>query len=696
VRNNLNAFLSLLIMISVSLAGCTQPNPAPAQPTQVQTSVASQPAPVGPTIIVVTATPEPPPEFKAKDPTTYVVARVDEPWIIDPALTYDTGGGQVIQNTHDTLITYQREDPNSLVPMLAVEVPSLENGGISPDGLAYTFKIRKGVRFHDGTEMTPTDVAYTFQRGILQGGTDSPQWLLVEPILGSGLADITDIITTGLAGPDISTLNDDPENLALVPAEALLAACKKVTDAIVADDKAGTVIMKLAQPWGPFLATIANSWGAITSKAWVSSKGGWGGDCATWQNYYGKTGDELVEIGLGITENGTGPYELKAWTPRDEIVLAANEDYWVTQPLWEGGPSGVPALKQVIIKYVPEFSTRFAMLEAGEVDEISFRGAVERQQMDTLLGVECQETTDNCREVDPMLPLVVVKGLQNISRTDMFYSFEVNAEDNAFIGSGQLDGIGIPPNFFSDPLVRKGFAYCFNYDTYLNDVLIGEGVRSVNVMLPGMLGYDETTPIYSYDPAKCTEMLQQSRWKKYADGTWTPDPAGDVSLWEAGFRFTVVYDTGITFRQVAAQILQAELGAINDKFVIEVTGLPSQTFFENTAAAKFPIFFTGWQEDIHDPHNWVVPYTIVSFGLYQKMPADIRGQFAEIINRAVIESDPARRAEIYKEFNQLYYDTASSVPLFVANDRRYQQRWVQGWYHNPIYPGTYFYTLWKE
>jgi len=239
--------------------------------------------------------------------------------------------------------------------------------------------------------------------------------------------------------------------------------------------------------------------------------------------------------------------------------------------------------------------------------------------------------------------------------------------------------------------VRKGFAYCFNYDAYLNEVMQGEGVRSVNVMPPGMLGYDETTPIYTYDPAKCTEMLKQSRWNKNPDGSWTPDPNGEVSLWDTGFRFTVPHSP---HGGGMGQILQTELGAVNDRFVVEVTGLPLPAFMENYYSGNIPIILDGWMEDIHDPHNWVVPFTIGSLAATYNLPSDIRSRFAEIIDRAVTETDPPRRAEIYKEFNQLYYDTASSIPLFVGTTGGFLHRWLHGWDYNPSCIN--FYALWKE
>lgn len=51
-----------------------------------------------------------------------------------------------------------------LMPALASEVPSLENGGISADGLTYTYKLREGVKFHDGADFNADAVKMSYQR----------------------------------------------------------------------------------------------------------------------------------------------------------------------------------------------------------------------------------------------------------------------------------------------------------------------------------------------------------------------------------------------------------------------------------------------------------------------------------------------------------------------------------------------------
>ncbi len=697
MRNKLFLVSSLLIIASMVLAGC-------AGETVVETVVVTElvevpgEAEVQVQEVVVTATPVPEvmAEFNSADPTTYVSATFGEPETLDPAIDYESAGIADILQIYDTLIYYNNDKATEFVPQLALEVPSVENGGISADGQTVTFKIRPGVKFHDGSDMTLDDVAFTFQRGLLQGGTFTPQWLLTEPLLGAGVYDVTDLIDPTLAGPDVETLNDDPENLLKVPADVLLATCEKVTSTIVADAAAGTVTFTLAQPWAPFIDTLANGWGAIMSKAWVGANGGWDGDCATWQNFYGKTSEQINETAIGSGAMGTGPYMLDHWTKGEEIVLKANENYWRTEPIWEGGPSGAPAIKTVIEKQVDEFSTRYAMLQAGDADYAAVGSIADWPQMDGLTGQVCELVDTNCVPTEtPDQPLELIKGYETATRTDFFFTFTLNTDGgNNFMGSGELDGNGIPPNFFSDDNVRLGFAHCFNYDIYLSDVLLGEAFRSRGVMFPGMDGYQEDAPVYEYDLAKCEEYLKASKWTKGPDG-WVPDPAGEVSLWDTGFRMTIAYNTGNTARQTLAQIFQQELAALNENFIVEVTGLPWPTYLRNQRAQKLPLFPVGWIEDIHVTHNWVQPYAIGTYGNRQALPAELKAKFEELITAAVVEPDKAAREAIYHEFNQVYHEAVTGLILFIANGRHYQQRWVEGWQSNPIGP-TYYYALSKK
>jgi len=658
MRNKILVLVSVLVLVSMVLVACQ-----PAAPAKT--------------------------EFKAKDATTWVEATFGDPETLDPAFDYETAGGGVLMNVYDTLVWYDKADASKFVPQLATEVPTLENGGISADGMTVTFKIRPGVKFHDGSDLTATDVAYTFQRGLLQGGSASPQWLFTEPILGVGIYDIAEVVDPSGA------LDDDAAGLAAADPAALKAACEKVTGAIVADDAGMTVTFHLAQSWAPFISSFTGGWGSVQSKAWVAANGGWDGSCDTWTKYYGKVAEDLNKTALGTSAMGTGPFKLDKWTPGEEIVMSANEAYWRTEPIWEGGPSGPSKIKKVIIKSVEEFNTRMAMLQAGDADQITVGSQADWPLMDTLVGEECGLDYVDCKEIgDGAVRLIRNPGIS--SRTDLYMSFLVNTEGgNNFVGSGTLDGNGIPANFFEDVHVRRAFAYCFNYDTYLNDVLQGEGTRSKSVIFPGMIGYDENAPFYNYDPEKCKSEFEASTWKA-TDTGFAPDPAGDIKLMDVGFRFTVAYNTGNTARQTIAQILQSELSAVNEKFVVEVTGLPWATFLQNQRAKKLPVFVVGWQSDIFDPHNWVQPYTTGTYGGRQNLPADVMAKFEEINTRGVSTVDPAERAKVYAEFNQLFYDTVPGILLFAAGGHHYEPRYVSGWYNNPMYADNWFYALGKK
>jgi peptide/nickel transport system substrate-binding protein len=665
------ALLSLLVAFSMALAAC---GPTPTQAPPAATEAPGQP----------TEAPQQPAtgEFNSSDPTTYFRPTFGEPETFDPALDYETAGGEIVSNVYETLVFYNREKAQEFIPQLATEWT------VSDDGKVYTFTIRQGVKFHEGGDLTPEDVAYTFQRGLLQGGYASPQWLLAEPFFGVGTDDISLVVD-----PE-GNVSDDREALSALDPATLSAACEQVKSAIVADDAAGTVTMTLAQPWGPFLATIANNWGSIMDKEWVAENGGWDGSCDTWQNFYAMTSEEDPFTPIA---NGTGPFKLDHWTQGQEIVLVRNDDYWRTEPMWDGGPTGPAALERVVVQKVDEFGTRFAMFQAGDADSLVVGSQADYAQVDPLVGEECVYNTetgnfDACTPVgDGSGSIRRYMGMPQVTHTDVFLNFNISSDQ--YIGSGALDGNGIPADFFTDLHIRKAFNYCFDWDTYITDVQVGEGVQTLTIPVAGMPGYDANAPHYTFDLAKCEEEFKLADVDK--DGIAAgDDPEGDV--WTTGFRFAATYNQGNTARQSVAEILAANLAQVNELFLVEVLGLPWPAFLQSQRDLSLPLFISGWLEDIHDPHNWYQPYIIGTYGRRQSLPEDLTAQFQDLLNQGVSETDPDARAAIYAQVNQLYYDNAPAILLATATARRYEQRWVQGFYYNPIYSGLYFYALSKQ
>ena len=99
----------------------------------------------------------------------------------DPAQAYDYFGTEVVFNTAQTLVTYA---PNAAKPspLLAARLPD-----ISADGLTYTFELRSGVKFQDGTSLDSGAVKFSLERARDFGARDSE----AAGFLLSGIKDIT-------------------------------------------------------------------------------------------------------------------------------------------------------------------------------------------------------------------------------------------------------------------------------------------------------------------------------------------------------------------------------------------------------------------------------------------------------------------------------------------------------------------------
>jgi peptide/nickel transport system substrate-binding protein len=608
--------------------------------------------------------------------TYYVVTGAGEQETLDPAWTYETAGSAIEANIYESLVWFNREKTDEFVGVLATD------WSVNDAGDVWTFNIRDGVTFHEGGTLEPHDIAYSVHRALLQDRIDGPHWMTLEAFFG--LYTVEDL-AIGDTGKEFTELSDDE----------LVAACEKVKSAIVADDEAGTVTYNLASPTPWFLAMMVNPFlGGALDQEWMVENGGWDGSCDSWVEYHDPAAEDTI---LFNQANGTGPYMLDHWTPGEETVLVANENYWRQDgdPIWEGGPSGAPAIKTVIIKNVDEWGTRQAMLSAGDADYI-YVPSQYRPQLEPDYGLICQPD-GTCEDTGSGYIQAWVN-LPQLAETPAQFNWNINIEGgNPFAGSGALDGSGIPADFFSDIHVRKAFNYCFDYDAMINDALNGEGIQAQGPIIQGMMGYREgEAPLYSFDLDKCVEEF------KLADVDHDGVPAGEDEddVWETGFYFQMAYNTGNDTRRLASEILKAGIESVNENFSITVVGMPWPVLLNSRRAQKLPIYVGGWLEDFHDPHNWVHPF-LHSQGAYGRvinMPEEYAVKYDALIEEAASYTTAEERRPVYEEIQLAAQEDAVVIWMYQAVGRVHLQRWMQGFYYNPAYfqaPYTYIYALSK-
>jgi peptide/nickel transport system substrate-binding protein len=126
---------------------------------------------------------------EVNNPGLLVHAADDEPTSLDPAQVEPGEGGEtVILQVYDRLLDIGPDSPE-LIPSLALEVPTVDNGLISADGLTYTFKLREGVVFHDGTALTADDVKYSWDRAMEMDLPEGNAGILSDYIAATAVVD---------------------------------------------------------------------------------------------------------------------------------------------------------------------------------------------------------------------------------------------------------------------------------------------------------------------------------------------------------------------------------------------------------------------------------------------------------------------------------------------------------------------------
>lgn len=224
------------------------------------------------------------PASTAKKGGAMVIAASADAETLDPHITTALRASRYLALLHDNLIN--RDFDGSFKPALA------DSWTVSPDGLTYTFKLRKDVKFHSGKAMTSADVKYTFERWLK---TDkSPTSYTIKPV-------------TSIDAPDPQTIVmklDKPYNILL---DQIAGAWAVILNS--------DVVEKAGKDYG---VTVVDGTGPYKFKEWVRQQRfivernpnyAWGGP--VFQNASGPSYLDTIEVRI-IPEDSTRNAEFEA------------------------------------------------------------------------------------------------------------------------------------------------------------------------------------------------------------------------------------------------------------------------------------------------------------------------------------------------------------------------------------------------
>jgi peptide/nickel transport system substrate-binding protein len=243
---------------------------------------------------------------------TLVFGAAGDPAMFDPAFASDGETFRVARQIHEGLLTNELggTDPE---PQLA------EDWEVSDDGLEYTFNLRQGVKFHDGTDFNADAVCFNFERWHnFEGLAQSP----------SATAYYQDVFGGFASTPDVPNI---------------YAGCEATDDS--------TAVITLTRVTSKFPAALSLPAFSIQSPEALQQYDA--------DNLSGNE-DALTYPEYALEHpTGTGPFKFDSWDRGNgEVTIVRNDDYW-----------GEPAkLDKIIFRTISDGNTRRQELEAGSID----------------------------------------------------------------------------------------------------------------------------------------------------------------------------------------------------------------------------------------------------------------------------------------------------------------------------------------
>ena len=288
---------------------------------------------------------------------------------------------------------------------------------------------------------------------------------------------------------------------------------------------------------------------------------------------------------------GTGPFVFKEWVPGDHYTLTTNKAYW----------GGTPKFDRLVIRTIPDGSTRVASLVAGESQ------IIEEVPIDLLDQVN-ESGTAKIAEISTTVGLVL--------------TFDPTVKP------------------FDNPKIRRAFDYAINKPLILQQILKGQGeILQGQVLTKGVLGWNPDLQARTYDPALAKKMLQ-----------------------EAGYDFsTPVPITRQNGKYVSdTDICNAVAGMLNQIGVKATVNVVEGGVFQQMSNAQkmSPLYMIGWYS-VGDADFASVCYTKAGYRTKWVDP-----EYESLFAAARSTTDRTEREKDYHRMMQILDEQSPSVFLF--------------------------------
>lgn len=310
---------------------------------------------------------------------------------------------------------------------------------------------------------------------------------------------------------------------------------------------------------------------------------------------------------------GTGPFKFEQWIQDDKIVLSKNEDYWGKD---ENG-NQLPYLDGVEFSVITDLAMQWTEFGLGNFDII--------EEVDDPYYYEAKEMPNFIER--PQLETY-------------YYGFNVTMAP-----------------FKDNKALRQAFNYAIDRQGLIDMVRNGRALPATGPLPPGMMGYDESIePKYTYDVEKAKALLTEAGYPN-------------------GIKVELTYNTSDAHKRIA-EALQAQMKQSGIDMTLK--NVDWGALLDATDRLEVPFFRMGWVADYPDPDNFL--YVLLhsdNIGPNGNYSGFVHEEFDRLTQQGRIETDPAKREELYKEAEAIAREEAPWLYIYYYTTHGLAQPYVK-------------------